>query len=101
MRVFYTEEPNIITRRYFVTIENINIADHLKGVKAFDAETVADLKSKIIAHYGFTLSDTIELQLWSGPYGSSTIRLDSGTTIPEAYDSIWVRAAFVNNTASN
>ena len=23
MRVFYTEEPDIITRRYFITIENI------------------------------------------------------------------------------
>lgn len=101
MRVFYTEEPNIIARRYFITIENITIPEHLKGVKAFDAETVADLKSKIIAYYGFVHSDTIEIQFWSGPHGTTTIRLDLEEAIPEVYDSIWVRAAFVNNTESN
>jgi hypothetical protein len=100
MRVFYTEEPNIVTRRYFINIENIVIPDHLKGTKAFDAETTAELKSKIIAYYGFTPNDTIEIQMWSGPHGSSGIRLDLDTTIPEAYDTIWIRAAFTstNNT---
>ena len=93
MRVFYTEEPNIVTRRYFITIENMITPEHLKGTKAFDAETAAELKSKICTYYGFVLPDTIELQLWSGPHGASAIRLDSSVTIPEEYDSIWVRAA--------
>jgi hypothetical protein len=96
MRVFYTEEPNIIARRYHVTVENITIPESLKGTIAFDAETTTELKTKIIAHYGFNLPATIELQLWSAPHGSSGTRLDLESVIPESYNNVWIRAAEVH-----
>jgi hypothetical protein len=99
MRVFYTEEPNIITRRYFITVENVALPERLKSTKAFEAETTAELKTKIAAYYGFSLPSTMELQLWAGPHGSSNnLRVDLDTIIPESHDSIWVKVA---NTTNN
>jgi hypothetical protein len=92
MRVFYTEEADDKPVQYFVTIENITIPDNLKGTKAFEADSIAELKNKIIAYYGFTLPDTIELQLWSGPTGASGIQINDNKVLL-AHNTIWVRAA--------
>lgn len=103
MRVFYTEEPNVITRRYFVTVENVVLPEHLKGTKAFEAETTVELKTKIATYYGFSLPTTMELQLWAGPHGSSNNhRVDLEAIIPESHDNIWVKVASpTNNVATS
>lgn len=93
MRVFYTEENEDKSKQYFIIIENIEIPDNLKGTKAFDANTIIELKSKIIKYYDFKLPPTIELQLWSGPLGTSSIRLANDRHILSLYNTIWVRAA--------
>ena len=96
MRVFYTEETEELEhnlKQYFITIENIDIPNHLKGTKAFDAKSVIELKSKIIDHYKFILPKSIELQLWSGPTGTICKIIDDN--MPEICH-VWVRA--VNNT---
>jgi hypothetical protein len=92
MRVFYTEETDDTPMQYYVNIENINIPDRLKGAKAFEVNSVIDLKNKIIAHYGFKLPDTIELQLWSGPLGTSCIQIGDKDKLPD-HKNLWVRAA--------
>ena len=97
MRVFYIEEKEDKSVRYYVTIENIEIPDSLKGTKAFEANSVRDLKNKIIAFYGFKLPETIELQLWSGPLGTKCIQICENDKFP-SHNNLWIRAA--NNKES-
>lgn len=94
MRVFYTEENEDKSKQYFIIIENIEIPDNLKGTKSFDANTIIELKSKVVAYYNFKLPATVELQLWSGPIGTTSIRLDRDiNNLSSAYNTLWVRAA--------
>ncbi len=92
MRVFYTDESeDDKIKQYFINIENINIPDNLKGTKAFDSKTIVELKDKIIKYYGFNLPNTIELQLWSGPTGTTSTRVDTNENTSEV-SNIWVKA---------
>lgn len=101
MRVFYMDEDEDEfennSRQYLITIENIDIPEHLKGTKVFDAKTIIELKTMIIKYYGFNLPDTIKLQLWSGPTGTNCICLDNYSDISKI-NNIWVKA--INITES-
>jgi hypothetical protein len=93
MRVFYEEEDEILERRYYVKVENVNIPDNLKGYKAIEASTIEELKKKVIELYSFdtnNISDKIRIEFWSGQINNSK-RLDNLNKIPKDIEFISVR----------
>lgn len=80
--------------RYYITLENIWVPQHLQGTRAISAISVEELIYNIIEDYGFhhIYNMTLDIQLWSAPMGSLTRkRLDVYKYIPKDNEFIWVR----------
>jgi hypothetical protein len=101
MRVFYIDEdePNESMHTYYVKLENVSLPDGLKGYKAFDANTTANLIEQIRKFYKI---NTANIELWSNQAYQGR-RLDTMYTIPKEYEFIWIRvterrlSALLNN----
>ncbi len=79
-------------RTYYVRIDNIKVPENMQKEKAIRAETPADLMMRIRETYSLQVSEKVRLELWSGQHGYlNRKRLDTLDTIPEMYETVWVR----------
>ena len=75
--------------QYLIKVDNIDIPNSLKGIKAFDATSVSELMTKIREYYGIAYIH--QLELWTARMGTQRTRVDTLKEIPRKYDVLWVR----------
>ena len=81
--------------KFYVNVENIILPNSLNGTFILEANSIKDLKNKIISYYGFD-ECKINIELWSHRLGAiNRKRLDILSEIPHGYENIWVRATIL------
>jgi hypothetical protein len=81
-------------RQYLIKVDNINIPDHLQGIKAFNVTSVSELMNKIREYYG--ILPIYRIELWTARLGTARIRVDTISDICYKYDVLWVRGFSTN-----
>ncbi len=85
-------------RQIFIKLENIESPLTSYQVISFPNTiiTLNELISRIRDHYNIT-SQSIRLELWTGPLGTRRVQIDNYKYVPENYDTFWVRGYIINN----
>jgi hypothetical protein len=82
--------------KFYINVDNIIIPNELRRTVIIEASNIADLKNKIMVHYGFNEENGKRIELWSSRMGmKNRIRLDTMSELPTTYENIWVRGVIL------